>query len=437
MQEKLRLKKELGLTEAVLCGIGIILGAGIYVIIGQTAGLAGNALWMSCLVATIVAAFTGLSYAELASRYPKAGAEFEYTKNSFGKRIGFIVGWLTIIAGIVSASAVAISFGENLFKLTHVLSFPEIPVIFSAGILILLCSFIIFLGIKQSARIAIVFTLIEAFGLLLIIFIGIPFIGSVDLMELPPTGLTGILTGATLIFFAFIGFEEMVRMSEETKNAETIIPKALILAIAITSVLYVLVAISAVSVVPWQELSTSKAPLSLVAEKVFGAEGGLILLIIVLFSTSNTVLLILLAASRIIYGIGEDKEFPHIIAKIHPKTHTPYIAIILVMICAIVFSFFDLTFLVKTTDFVLFMIFIVVNAAVIAVRIKEPKIKSKFMIPLSIKNIPVTAVLGILSCIALISHLNLEIIGLSLLLTLIGIIFYEISHKMHKQKLLN
>lgn len=432
MQEKLRLKKELSLTEAVLCGIGIILGAGIYVIIGKTAGLAGNALWLSCIIATVVAAFTGLSYAELASRYPKAGAEFEYTKNSFGKRIGFIVGWLTIIAGIVAASAVAQGFAKNFLELAEVLSFPEIPLVVYAGLLILLCSIIIFWGIKQSARIAIIFTLIEALGLVIIVFIGIPYIGSVDLMEMPPTGLWGVLTGAAIIFFAFIGFEEMVRMSEETKNAEKVIPKALIIAIIITSILYILVAISAVSVVPWEELAESNSPLALVAEKAFGSEAGLILLIIVLFSTSNTVLLVLLAASRIVYGIGEDKEFPHIIAKLHPKTHTPYIAIALVMLCSIIFSFFDLKFLIETTDFVLFIIFILVNGAVIAIRIKEPEVKSKFMIPFKIGRIPITPILGILSCIALITHLNLEVIALSLLLTGIGIIFYEISHKMHK-----
>ncbi len=435
MQEKLRLKRELSLTEAVLCGIGIILGAGIYVIIGRTAGLAGNTLWISFLIATIVASFTGLSYAELASRYPKAGAEFEYTKNAFDKRIGFLVGWLTIIAGIVAASAVAIGFGENLLKLTSVLSLPEIPIIFSAITLIVLSSFIIFWGIKQSVKIAIIFTLIEALGLLLIIFIGIPFIGSVDLMEMPPAGLSGVLSGAALIFFAFIGFEEMVRMSEETKNPEKTIPKALMLAIAITSILYVLVGISAVSVVPWEVLSTSPAPLSLVAEEVFGSNGGLLLLIIVLFSTANTVLLVLLAASRIVYGIGIDKELPNIVAKLHPKTKTPYVAIILIMFLSALFALFDISFLAKTADFVLFIIFIIINAAVIMLRIKQPEIKPKFMIPFNYKNIPLTAVLGIFSVLILIGHIELDVIALSLGLSFMGLIFYEISHKLNKNKI--
>jgi APA family basic amino acid/polyamine antiporter len=433
MQEKLRLKRELTLTEAVLCGIGIILGAGIYVVIGKAAGLSGNALWMSFIVATIVASFTGLSYAELASRFPKAGAEFEYTKNSFGKRVGFIVGWLTIIAGIVAASAVALGFGENLFKLSQVIAFPEIPMLFSAVILLILSSFIVFLGIKQSARIAIIFTLIEAFGLILIIFIGLPSIGKVDLLEMP-LGFTGVLQGAALIFFAFIGFEEIVRMSEETKNPEKTIPRALILAIVITSILYILVGVSVVSLVSWKELSETAAPLSLVAEKVFGSSGAILLLVIVLFSTSNTVLLVLLATSRIVFGIGQDKDIPHVIARIHPKTRTPYIAIILVMLLAVSFSFFDIRFLAETTDFILFVIFIVINSAVIALRLKEPEIKPKFMIPFNYKNIPITAVLGILSCIALITHLNLNVILLSIDLTLFGLIFYEVSHKMHAKK---
>ena len=151
MQEKIKLKKELGLTEAVLCGIGIILGAGIYVIIGPAAGLAGNALWLSFLLASTVAAFTGLSYAELSSMYPKAGAEFEYTKNAFGRRIGFFVGWMTIIAGVVSASAVALGFAGYLFNLSPLIGLPQIPVVAAAILLIILCSFVVFIGIKQSA----------------------------------------------------------------------------------------------------------------------------------------------------------------------------------------------------------------------------------------------------------------------------------------------
>ncbi len=434
MQEKLRLKRELSLTQAVLCGIGIILGAGIYVMLGKTAGLAGNALWMSFIIAAIVAGFTGLSYAELASRYPKAGAEFEYSKNAFGRRIAFIVGWLTIIAGIVAGSAVAIGFGENLFGLVLLLGWPEIPIIFSAAILIALCSFVIFLGIKQSAMIAIAFTLIEAAGLLFIIFIGLPFVGQVDLMEMP-LGFTGVLSGAALIFFAFIGFEEIVRMSEETKEPKKTIPKALLIAIILTSIIYMLVAVSVISVVPWQALAESTAPLSLVAEKVFGAQGALILLSIVLFSTANTVLLVLLATSRIIFGIGEDKELPNIVAKIHPKTQTPYIAIILVMVLAIAFCFFDLKFLGRTTDFILFIVFIIINASVIAVRIKEPEVKPNFRIPLNIGKIPVTAVLGILSCIGLMFYIEeIEVVFLALFLTGLGIAFYEVTHHLHKKQ---
>ncbi len=435
MQEKIRLKKELGLTQAVLCGIGIILGAGIYVVIGKTAAYSGNALWLSCLVATLVAAFTGLSYAELSSIFPKAGAEFEYGKNAFGRPIGFLVGWMAILAGVVSAAAVSLGFAGYLQKLTPLIGLPEIPIVFSAIILIILCSFIVFLGIKQSTTIAIVFTLIEAFGLLLIIFIALPSVGSVDLMEMP-FGFTGIMTGAALIFFAFLGFEEMVRMSEETKNAEKIIPKALIYAILITSVLYILVAISIVSVVPWQELAESSGPLALVAERILGNSGALTLSVIALFSTANTALLILLAASRIVFGIAEDKEFPNIIAKIHPKTHTPHIAVLLVMLMTIAFALIeDISFVAGATDFLLFAIFIIINSAVIALRIKQPEINRPFRIPLSIKNIPLTAILGILTSIALLIHIELEVMSLALILTALGLVFYFISHKMHKQNL--
>ncbi|MBU1120352.1 MAG: amino acid permease [archaeon] len=433
MLEKIRLKRELGLLEAVLCGIGIILGAGIYVLIGEAAGVAGNAIWLSFLIAAVVAAFTGLSYAELASLYPKAGAEFEYTKHSFGKRIGFIVGWMTIVAGIISAATVGLGFGGYFEALTG------IPVAFGAIGIIALSSFIVFYGIKQSAWIAGILTVIETLGLLIIIFIGLPYIGSVNLMEFPETGFTGILTASALIFFAFIGFEEIVRMSEETRNAEKVIPKALMISIIITSIIYVLVAVVAVSVVPWNELAESSAPLADVAAKALGSEAFLILGIIALFSTANTVLLILLATSRIVYGIGEDEDIPHIVAKIHPKTRTPYIAIALVFIATVIFVFLGrIDFVAYATDYVLFLVFIVINAAVIAMRFKEPNTVRPFRIPFNIGRIPVTAVLGIITCIVLIGQIlqiHLDVIITSSVIIVIGLAFYEVARIRHHKGL--
>lgn len=417
-----KLKKELGLLPVVLSGIGIILGAGIYVLVGKAAAITGNSVWLSFLIAGIVAAFTGLSFAELSSMYPKAGAEYEYTKNAFGRRTAFMVGWLSILAGILSSATVALGFGgyfEALFG---------IPMIFAGVALIVLSSYIIFLGIKQSTWLAGIITLIELFGLLLIIAIGLPHIGQVDLLSFN-AGIGGIFTAAALIFFAFIGFEELVRLSEETKNPSKVIPKALIISMVITSVLYILVAISAVSILGAEELGNSNSPLADVAAEVFGANAFVLLAVIALFSTGNTVLLLLLATSRIVYGIGEDKSFPHIVAKIHPTNKTPYIAIFLVMLLSIGFLFFDISFVASSTDFILFIVFILINASVIALRLKEPNTGRAFKIPLNVKNIPLTAVLGILTCILLIFSVSLEVVALSLAMAFVGVLFYIVLHK--------
>ncbi|MCK4531546.1 MAG: amino acid permease, partial [Candidatus Aenigmarchaeota archaeon] len=235
-----KLEREIGLWQAVLAGIGIILGAGIYVLIGKASALAGNAVWLSFLLSALVAVFTGLSYAELSSIFPKAGAEYVYTKHAFGRRIAFIIGWLLVISGFVFSATVSFGFAgyfESLFGF---------PYLLSAVVLIILLSIIIFYGMKESIWFAVIFTLIEVSGLIIIIFMGLPYLGSVNYFEFP--SFAGIFQAAALIFFAYIGFEQITRLSEETKKPDVNIPRALLLAIAITTVLYILVALSAVSI---------------------------------------------------------------------------------------------------------------------------------------------------------------------------------------------
>ncbi|MCK4335424.1 MAG: amino acid permease, partial [Candidatus Aenigmarchaeota archaeon] len=313
-----KLEREIGLWQAVLAGIGIILGAGIYVLIGKASALAGNAVWLSFLLSALVAVFTGLSYAELSSIFPKAGAEYVYTKHAFGRRIAFIIGWLLVISGFVFSATVSFGFAgyfESLFGF---------PYLLSAVVLIILLSIIIFYGMKESIWFAVIFTLIEVSGLIIIIFMGLPYLGSVNYFEFP--SFAGIFQAAALIFFAYIGFEQITRLSEETKKPDVNIPRALLLAIAITTVLYILVALSAVSILDWHSLGQSSAPLADVASQALGPNAFALLSVIALFATANTVLLILLATSRIMYGIGKSFSPGNLFARIHSKRHTPWVA---------------------------------------------------------------------------------------------------------------
>ena len=420
----MKLKKELSLWQTTFAGIGIILGAGIYVLIGSAAGMAGSALWISFLLAALVAAFTGLSYAEFSSLYSKDEGEYIYAEKSFSKRIGFLVVWLIFFEGVVSAAAVALGFGgyfTNLFS-----SIFSIPVFIVALLLVIILSFINYYGIEQSSWLNIVFTTIETLGLLFIIFIGIPKIGSVDLLEMP-NGFSGVSTAAALIFFAFIGFEAVIKLAEETKSAKKVIPKALILSIIITTIIYILVAISAVSILDYKSLGESKAPLADVAASVFGSKAFLVLSIIALFSTGNTVLLLLLTTSRLTYGMGNEYKSLKFLSKIHEKRRTPWIAILLVMIFTAAFTLLkDITLVASITDFTIYGTFITVNAALIVSRYKYPKLKRHFKSPLNIGKFPVLAFLGIISSLFMLFHLDSKVVIGGIILTVIGYALYSL-----------
>ena len=270
------LRRNLGLLETTLGGVGIILGAGIYVLVGEVAGKAGNTLWVSFLMAAGMAAIIGLSYAELSSAYPRAGAEHEYTRQALGPRAAFVVGWLIVIGNLVAAAAVALGFGRYLDTFWSVG-----PTRISIGMLAI-TTLIAFYGIKESVWTSIVLTLIEVGGLVFIVAIGVPHLGDFDLTD-AKAGAPGIFAGGALVMFAYIGFEQVATLAEETKDAPRVIPRALLLSIAITTVLYLSVAVAAVSVLGWEALSGSEAPLASVAEKVLGGRAEDMIAVIALF----------------------------------------------------------------------------------------------------------------------------------------------------------
>ena len=417
-----KLKRELSLWQITLIGVGIIVGAGIYVLIGEAAGMAGNAVWLSFILAAIVAAFTGLSYAELSSVFPKAGAEYVYIDKTLGKKLAWIVGWLIIISSIISSSAVSIGFA-NYFS-----SLFSTPIILTALTVILLCGVILIAGIKESAFLTILCTCIELIGLAIIIFIGLPHIGSVNYLEMA-SGLSGIFRASSLVFFAYIGFESITRLAEETKNPSKIIPKAVLLSIAITTIIYVLVAISAVSVLGWNGLSSSSAPLAFVASHLFGDRAFLVLSVIALFSTFNTVLVVMLGASRLIYGIAEFRILPRVFLSISRKTHTPWVAIVTTTLLGMFFVLFfgNIKIVANLTNFAIFMTFIFVNAAVIWMRYKKPDKKRGFTTPLSIGKMPVLPVLGIITCLFMLANIEIEVLAYGAALVIIGFLIYELG----------
>lgn len=414
MTQKVELKRELGLLEVTLSGVGIILGAGIYALIGKATALAGNAVWLSFAFSSLVAVFTGLSYAELSSMFPKASAEHEYTRNAFGRRLAFIIGWLIIFSAIIGASTVALGFGG------YFSSFFSIPPVISGLILIIALSFLLFYGIKESARFAVTATLIETAGLVLIILIGLPYLGEVDYFEMP-LGIAGVFQASALVFFAYTGFESIVKLSEETKSPERTIPKSLLLAILISIILYILVAISAVSVMGWEKLGTSGAPFADIASTALGSGAFTLLSVIALFATANTVLLMLLGASRIVYGMADSATLPGILARVHTSRRTPWAAILVSMLISILFLFSgDIVFVANVDNFTLFVTFFVINASVIFLRYMKPEMKRPFRVPLTIGRFPVLPLFGILFCIFMLFQLEWKVLLIGTALVVLG-----------------
>lgn len=417
----LKLKRELGLFECTTIGVGIILGAGIYVLIGEAAGTAGNSVWLSFLLASIVALFSGLSYAELSSMFPKDAAEYTYTEKSLGRFLAFIIGYLVLLSAIISSATVAIGFAGYSSELFRVDGLVLISIF-----VIIIFSLLNYRSIKQSSNANVFFTVLETLGLLFIIALGLFHFGEVNYTEMP-LGFDGVLKASALVFFAFLGFESVVKLSEETINPKKTIPQALLLSLAITTIIYILVALAAVSIMDWQTLAASKAPLADVAATLLGNNAFIVLSVIALFSTGNTVLISLIAGSRALYGISANYRLLKPLNKVHPKYRTPYVAIVAVMILSILFVFIrDIGMIAELTNFTLFLTFAVINLALIILRYKYPEKERVFKVPLNIGKFSIIAFLGILSCIFFTFQLSTNIIFGGLSLTLIGVILYFI-----------
>jgi len=394
-----KLKRTLSLFEVTCSGTGIILGAGIYALIGVASGYSGNSLWLAFVFAAVMAVFTGLSYAELSSFYKSDSSEYEYTKNAFNKIIAFLPGMFVILSGILTVATVSIGFSNYLNALIGA------PIFLSAICLIILLSLVNIRGIKLSAEIMIIATFLEIIGIITIIIIGVKDWGKINLLSFD-FGMHGILQATALIFFAYLGFESIVKLEEETKNPQKTIPKALILSILISSVLYILTSISAISIMGYEKLSVSNAPLAEAASLSFGKIAFIIIAVIALFSTLSTVLGSMVTTSRITYGLAREKVLPEKMAGISQKTKTPILAIIITSLFALIFLFFrKMDVIANLTNISTFITFAFVNLSLIILRFRVDPDKFKFKVKfLSMGRFSVIALLGLLTSLLMLVY---------------------------------
>lgn len=395
------LRKTLSFWQVTVSGIGIVIGAGIYVLIGPATREAGPAVWLSFVVAATLAALTGLSYAELAGMYPSAGAEYSFARRAFNEFTGFLTGWLMVAANVIAAAAVSVGFAHYL---RH---FVSIDITIGAIALIIVLTAIIAAGIQRSIWLSAFLVVIQVGGLLLVIVAGAPHIGSHSFTE--GATISGVWGAAALIFFAFIGFDEIVTLSEETRDASRAIPRALLLSLVISTVLYVLVAMAAVGVLGADAIGASDTPLTLVVEHDWGRRSGDIVALIALASTTNTSLLVLTAASRLLYGMSREGSLPAALQRLTAGRKAPYVAALAAGAVALGFALTaDIELVASVTDFAVYVIFVVVNAALITLRFKAPNAARTFKVPLSVRGVPILPIAGSVAALLMMTQLRAE-----------------------------
>jgi amino acid transporter len=395
------LKRVFGLPTLVIYGVGDILGAGIYAVVGKIAGLAGSMVWISFLVAMLVAALTALSYAELGSRLPKSGGVAYFVHTAFQREwLSMLVGWLMFCTCLVSMATLSIAFSGYLNAFLPMIPTWAIVMALFAGL-----TFVNFRGMKESSALNILCTTMEVSGLVIVILVAMAFLWGGDdspaINALPngnAIGTTAILQGAALAFYAFIGFEDIVNVAEEVKNPKRNVPKAILLSLGIAGVIYILVSWLATQVLSPAALTASGAPLLDVVRRAQPNFPAVVFTVIALFAVMNTALLNFVTASRLLFGMAREELLPAWLGKLHPRRLTPHRTFLVILPIAIVLALSGtLQFLAGTTATLILVMFCLVNVSLLIIKGRHPLNPGGLRVP---KLIPVAALLSNLILIA-------------------------------------
>lgn len=369
MPQEAKLKRVISLPVLSFYGIGTIIGAGIYVLIGKVGAAAGVYMPLSFLLAGVIACFTGLSYAELSARYPKSAGTVLYVLEAWQKpTVAQIIGVMVALTGIVSAGTIASGFVGYLSVFIDAPSYVVIP------LLLFILMLVAMWGIEQSALTIMMITLVEIGGLIFAVYASsqAPIVHAVsDILVIPTASQgTGILIGSFLAFYAFIGFEDMVNVAEEVKNPRFTLPRAIILAIAVSVILYMAVAFMAVRVSSIAALAESKAPLADMVRA--GGFDPKFITIISLFAVINGALVQMIMASRLMYGMAQRKLIPDLFSYVNKFTQTPVIATFFVTVLIVIFALWlPLVVLAKVTSLIMLLVFSVVNLSLLTIKWRE------------------------------------------------------------------
>lgn len=381
-----RFFRSLGLVHVTASGVAVIIGAGIFVLLSAATERAGSLVWLSFVLAAILSALTAFSYMELSSMFPRASSEHEFTRHVFPRWIAGTIGWVMAVALVVATATVALGFSR------YVQEFIDVDRRLAAVVLIVVMAAVSYLGMEKAAWVVMVLGAIEIGSLVVVGISGLGRIGDVDLTV---GSFGGVLSGAALVFFAFIGFDEVITLAEETKDPTRTIPLALLLALAISTLLYVLVAVSAVSVLGVDGLISSQRPLAEVMNVVWGGSTGRWMSAAALVSTGSTVLLVVTAASRMLYGVAVAGDFPGRLGVVrHRRVPLNALAVSAAVAIGLVL-FDDLSMLASATDTLVYVTFVFVNVVTIVLRKTQPEVPRPFRIRGTIGWVPILPVLGL------------------------------------------
>ncbi len=399
-------KPSLSLFDAIAVSVGAIIGAGIFIVTGIAAGLAGSALFISMLIAAAIALFTALSFAELTAWQPKEGSIYEYTYLLISPFAGFLTGWMWILSNTFAGAAVSLGFAYYLTAIS-----PTLPPNLVAALLCTAFTMLNFLGIRQSALINNILVAAKLLILAFFVILGVRYINTTNFVPFTPFNV-GVLYGAFYIFFAYGGFARVAVIAEEVKDAKRNVPKAILLSLGVSTLVYVLVGIVAVGLVGASNLFASQSPLT-EAIKITGdlamiyavSAGGLV-------ATASVLLTSILGVSRMAYAMGRRKDLPQALSRLHSKFNTPYYSIwIFGITMALLVLFADISKVVAISTFALLFYYTLANIS--ALRLKVQKLCPKFV-----------SVLGALTCIVLMLFIPLEAWIIGTVGLAVGVIVY-------------
>jgi APA family basic amino acid/polyamine antiporter len=384
--EKKRLKPKLGLWSATAINVGAIIGGGIFVVTGIVAGVAGSAFVISMVLAAVIALITALSFAQLTTWQPVEGSGYEYVRQLVSPFAGFLSGWMWMIGNTFAGAAVSLGFGYYLAA-----AFPELPVKIVAVVMCLGFTALNSIGIRQSAMLNNVLVVVKLVVLAFFVVFGLFYVNSANFLPFQPFS-SGVLFGAYYIFFAYAGFARATIIAEEVKDAKRNVPRAVVLSLAISTIVYILVGVVAVGLVGSSSLAASSSPLTL----AIGASGSSLAMQVVslggLVATASVLLTGILGVSRMVFSMARRDDLPSALNSLSGRFGTPYVAIwIIGVVMALLAYFGDLTGVVVVSTFSLLFWYVLVNLS--AFRLKCEKRLCPRWLP----------VLGLSTCVLLLA----------------------------------